>query len=266
MCGRSYRRSDKQKIAESFHIVNGDDVILPQWDYNVAPTTHQPVIRHNRDSRDREITLMRWGLIPFFANSPVEFKDLSTILARAATLLERPTWREPFKRQRCLVPADGLYEWPKPGHAISPTFTPEPIDEPNATGDLFDGPVKPTKASKPVKRVFNVTLADPAAMPFAFAGLWDYWKQPEARYLESFAIVTTEPNELVSTIHDRLALILKPRDYDRWLTSDDKEDPRLPLDLLYPLDSDEMKMVPANPAVGNWRNNGPEMLINSHPN
>ena len=69
-----------------------DDVILPQWDYDVAPTTHQPVIRHDRDTGDREFTLMRWGLIPFFANSPEEFNDLSPILARAATLLQRPTW------------------------------------------------------------------------------------------------------------------------------------------------------------------------------
>ncbi|HMH15984.1 MAG TPA: SOS response-associated peptidase family protein, partial [Edaphobacter sp.] len=93
---------------------HGDDVILPPWDYNVAPTTHQPVIRHNRDTGDRELILMRRGLIPFFASSPEKFKDLSTILARAATLLERPTWREPFKRRRCLVPADGLYEWVRP--------------------------------------------------------------------------------------------------------------------------------------------------------
>jgi putative SOS response-associated peptidase YedK len=113
-----------------------------------------------------------------------------------------------------------------------------------------------------VKRVFNITLADLAATPFAFAGLWDYWKQPDGRYLESFAIVTTEPNELVSTIHDRLALILEPKDYNRWLTTSD-EDPRLPLDLLHPLASHMIKMLPANPAVGNWRNNGPEMLNNA---
>ena len=108
MCGRYYRRSDKQKIAEVFHVAQVDDFVLPPWDYNVAPTTFQPVIRHNRDTGDRELALMRWGLIPFFANSPDEFKDLSTINARASTLLERPTWREPFRRRRCLVPADGL--------------------------------------------------------------------------------------------------------------------------------------------------------------
>jgi putative SOS response-associated peptidase YedK len=96
--------------------------------------------------------------------------------------------------------------------------------------------------------------------PFAFAGLWDKWKDSAGNVLESYALVTTEPNELVATIHDRLALILKPEDYNRWLTTDDGEDPRLPFDLFHPFDSDKMKMIPANPAVGNWRNNGPEML------
>jgi hypothetical protein len=96
--------------------------------------------------------------------------------------------------------------------------------------------------------------------PFAFAGIWDAWKRPDGTYLETFAIVT-EPNELVAQIHDRLALILHPRDYDRWLGIDDKGgDPRPPFDLLRPYDAEKMNMTPANPAVGNWRSNGPEML------
>jgi putative SOS response-associated peptidase YedK len=264
MCGRYYRRSDKQRIAETFHLGQlPEGFVLPPWDYNVAPTTHQPVIRHNRDTGQRELVLMRWGLIPFFAESLDQYKDLSTINARSSTLLQRPTWREPFKRHRCIVPADGLYEWPVPGKAVSPTYYPTTaVETPEGgSGNLFDAQVQPakrTKASVPIKRVFAISMADDR--PFAFAGLWDRWKDPVGNWLESFALVTTEPNELVSTIHDRLALILKPKDYDRWLTTDDREDPRLPLDLLHPLDSDEMKMVRANPAVGNWRNNGPEML------
>jgi putative SOS response-associated peptidase YedK len=264
MCGRYYRRSDKQRIAETFHLGQlPEGFVLPPWDYNVAPTTHQPVIRHNRDTGQRELVLMRWGLIPFFAESLDQYKDLSTINARSSTLLQRPTWREPFKRHRCIVPADGLYEWPLPGKAVSPTYYPTTaVETPEGgSGNLFDlqvQPAKRTKASVPIKRVFAISMADDR--PFAFAGLWDRWKDPVGNWLESFALVTTEPNELVSTIHDRLALILKPKDYDRWLTTDDREDPRFPLDLLHPLDSDEMKMVPANPAVGNWRNNGPEML------
>jgi hypothetical protein len=126
-------------------------------------------------------------------------------------------------------------------------------------------PRKKTKASKPIKRVFAITLTEPG--PFAFAGIWDAWKRPDGTYLETFAIVTTEPNELVAKIHDRLALILHPRDYDRWLGIDDRGgDTRPPFDLLHPYDADKMKMTPANPAVGNWRNNGREMLdgLSSH--
>jgi len=86
-------------------------------------------------------------------------------------------------------------------------------------------------------------------------------ERPDGTYLETFALVTTEPNELVAQIHDRLALILHPRDYDRWLgVNAIGGDPRLPIDLLHPFDSNKMVMKPANPAVGNWRNNGPEML------
>jgi len=172
-------------------------------------------------------------------------------------------WRGPFALRRCLVPASGLYEWPKPGHVISPTYEPEPepaIEE-AGPGDLFGTVPKPArkkKTPKPIKRVFAITLTEPG--PFAFAGIWDSWKRPDGSRLETFAIVTTEPNELVATIHDRLALILHPKDYDRWLGIPESGDPRPPLDLLHPYDASKMKMLPANPAVGNWRNNGPEML------
>ena len=95
------------------------------------------------------------------------------------------------------------------------------------------------KAPKPIKRVFAITLTEPG--PFTFAGIWDAWKRPDGAYLETFAIVTTEPNELVATIHDRLALILHPKDYDRWLGIDDRGgDTRPPLDLLHPYDASKM--------------------------
>ena len=211
---------------------------------------------------------MRWGIVPWFAKTEDEFKALSTINAKSDRLLDSKMWREPFAKRRCLVPASGLYEWPKPGHAISPTYTPEPnsvVDEaPPGPGNLFGTPLpvksaKKVKAPKPIKRVFAITTVEPG--PFAFAGIWDSWKRPDGTRLETFALVTTEPNELVAQIHDRLALILHPRDYDRWLGIDEKGgDPRPPLELLHPYDAARMKMTPANPAVGNWRNNGPEML------
>jgi putative SOS response-associated peptidase YedK len=263
MCGRYYSLFDKQQVAGHFHVRHTPDNFGPiAPNYNIAPETFQPVIRKSRDIGERELVMMRWGIVPWFAKTEGEFKSLSTINAKSDRLVDSKMWREPFAKRRCLVPASGLYEWPKEGHAISPTSTPETSqDEVSDSVDLFGAPqpTKKTKAVKPVKRVFAITLTQPG--PFAFAGIWDTWKRPDGTYLETFAIVTTEPNELVAQIHDRLALILHPRDYDRWLGIDDKGgDPRPPFELLQPFDGDKMKMTAANPSVGNWRNNGPEML------
>jgi putative SOS response-associated peptidase YedK len=269
MCGRYYSLFDKQQVAEHFHARPPADNVGPiAPNYNVAPGDFQPVIRRSRDTGKRELVMMRWGIVPWFAKTEDEFKSLSTINAKSDRLTDSKMWREPFVKRRCLVPASGLYEWPKPGHAIAPTYEPEPepiaAEAPAGPGDLFGTPAparpgKKPKAAKPIRRVFAITLTEPG--PFAFAGIWDSWKRPDGTRLETFALVTTEPNELVAQIHDRLALILHPRDYDRWLGIDGRGgDPRPPLDLLHPYDADKMVMKPANPAVGNWRNNGPEML------
>ena len=114
MCGRYYRKSDKQKIAEAFHVSKVDDFPLPPWDFNVAPTTMQPIIRANRDTGERELVQLRWGLIPFFTKQLSDVKGISTINARAETVAKSPSYREPFKKRRCLVPASGFYEWVRP--------------------------------------------------------------------------------------------------------------------------------------------------------
>jgi putative SOS response-associated peptidase YedK len=226
MCGRYYRRSDKQRIAEAFKLGRlPEGFVLPDWDYNVAPATMQPVIRLNRHTGEREMVLMRWGLVPFFAKSASDFKVFSTINAKAETLEEKALWRGPFQKRRCLVPADGFYEWAK----IDPR----------------------------TKKPYAYSLNDD--QPFAFAGLWDAWKDPvNGEWLQTFAIVTTTANELTGEVHDRMPVILHPRDYDRWLERGDAHRP--PIDLLRPYEADEMQAAPCNPQVGNVRSNGPEML------
>ena len=224
MCGRYYRRSDKQRIAEAFNL--GDmpiDFVLPEWDFNVAPSTFQPVIRQARETGEREVVLMRWGLVPFFTRQLSEVKGISTINARAEAVQGSPTWREPFKKRRCLVPADGFYEWTR-------------IDPKN-------------------KQPFAFKMADDS--PFAFAGLWDAWKDPAGQWLQSFSIVTTEANELMAPVHNRMPVILQRKDYARWL---DRGNVQPPVDLLRPYDSTKMKSAPCNRLVGNVKNNGPEML------
>lgn len=226
MCGRYLRRSDKQRIAEAFKLTEDPEALVFAQNWNVAPMTFQPVIRLNRDTGLRELVLMRWGLVPYFAKSLADFKGISTINAKAETVETRPVWRAPFAKRRCLVPADGFYEWQK----ISP------------------------KEKKP----FAFTLASGGLL--AFAGIWDAWKDPATGdWLQSFAIITTEANELTATVHDRMPVILRPTDYDRWLERGEHAPGEL-LPLLRPFDADKMKADACNPAVGNVRNNGPELL------
>ena len=235
MCGRYLRRSDKQRIADAFHLGQlPEDFPLPP-DYNIAPATFQPVIRLNRDTGGREMVMMRWGLVPYFAKSAAEFKGFSTINAKAESVAEKSLWRGPFQKRRCLVPADGFYEWQK-------------IDA---------APGKNGKR-KQTKKPFAYTFRN--GDPFAFAGLWDAWKDPvSGEWLQTFAVITTEANELTGEVHDRMPVILQPKDYDRWLERGEAHRP--PLDLLRPYAAEEMTAAPCNGNVGNVRNNGPEMLL-----
>jgi putative SOS response-associated peptidase YedK len=224
MCGRYYRRSDKQRIAEAFKV--GDlpiDFVLPEWDYNVAPTTFQPVIRADKETGDRELVLMRWGLVPFFTKQLSDVKGISTIDARAESVEKSPSFRAPFKKRRCLVPADGFYEW--------------------------------KKLDAKTKRPYAFKMSD--GTPFGFAGLWDAWKDSAGQWLQSFSIITTEANEIMAPVHNRMPVILHPKDFARWLRRDE-ERPRV--DLLRPFESEAMAAAPANKLVGNVKNNGPEML------
>jgi putative SOS response-associated peptidase YedK len=216
MCGRYVRRSDKQRIAEHFH-VHGPSVPDFGESYNVAPQTFQPVIRLNRDTGEREIVLMRWGLVPFWARDAKV--GYSTINAQAETITISPTYRKAFKHRRCLVPADAFYEW--------------------------------VKIDSKTKQPFAIALK--SGEPYAFAGLWEIWRDTEAgTALRSFAIVTTDPNEVVQPLHNRMPVILQPKDYDRWLTPGDPQRP--PLDLLRPFPAEQMTAWRVDRKVGNVKN------------
>ena len=225
MCDRYVRKSGKQRIAEVFQVV-GDlsSLSMPDANYNIAPDTHQPIIRESKVAGLRELVLARWGLIPFHTKSLTDVKGLSTINASAESIATSKTWRLPVKKRRCLVPASAFYEWPKDSREPKQPYTFE-----MQNGSMF-----------------------------AFAGLWDAWKDAHGHWLQSFTIVTTVANELMSRIHPRMPVILHARDYDRWL--DRGETQQLPLDLLRPYEAEDMEMYEANPLVGNVWNNGPEML------
>jgi len=182
--------------------------------------------------------------VPFFATSLKEFKGMTTFNARAESVATSATWREPFKRRRCLIPADGFYEWAE------------------KSGEVRVGARAKTQ-SKSGRQPYAITLNDGGGL-MAFAGLWDAWKEPKKspqevdRWLQSFAIVTTEANELMSTIHTRMPVILQAKDWEEWLDRDDSRP--APTHLLRAYESEAMKVELCNTAVGNVRNNGPEML------
>lgn len=225
MCGRYYRKADKQKIAEAFHATKVDETGFPPWDYNVSSTSLQPIIRQDRENDERELAVMRWGLVPFFTKDIASVRGFSTINARAETVAKSPTYREPFKKRRCLVPASGFYEWKK-------------LDSKN-------------------KQPYGFDLLNGRMM--AFAGLWDAWKDPKTNHwLQTYTIITTDANELMAPVHDRMPVILHPRDYDRWL--DRAETERPPIDLLRPFPADEMENFEVSKDVGNVKNNSPELL------
>ena len=225
MCGRYYRRSNKQQLTQRFAANPVPDVIDFVSDYNVAPTTLQPVIRNARDGAFRQLLLMRWGLIPWWAESLAEFKGFSTFNVKAENVTTHMIWRTPFtKGRRCLVPADGFYEW------------------------KVLGPKQ--------KQPYAFTTSQDVT--FAFAGLWDAWHDEENDvWLQSFAIITTTPNELTSSVHNRMPVILHERDYDEWLLRDNGPPP---VHLMQPFPASEMQARKVSRDVGNVRNNHPELL------
>ena len=228
MCGRYGRRADKQRITEwaqthNTNAFNDDDTLLAP-SYNIAPQTFQPVVRLIRETGQRELTAMKWGLVPYWSkDGKVGF---STINARAETITTSPVFRDAFKRRRCLVPADLFYEW--------------------------------RKIDAKTKQPYAIAMKDNSI--FAFAGLWERWKdRAKGQILETYTIITTDPNELISylSIHDRMPVILRPSDYGRWLDPGDPERP--PLDLLRPLDADSMRAWKVGPDVGNVKNDRPDL-------
>lgn len=228
MCGRYGRRADKQRIAEWMQTHNTDvfdnSYLAPS--YNVAPQSLQPTVRLSSETGERELTIMRGGLIPSFAkDAKIAY---STINARAETVVTSPVFREPMKGWRCLVPADLFWEWKK-------------ID---------------AKTKQP----YAIALQDDSL--FAFAGLWNTWKDmATGQVMDTYCVITTVPNELISglAIHDRMPVILNQRDFERWLAP--AEASQLPTDLLRPFPAEQMKAWKVGSAVGNVRNNHPELLV-----
>jgi putative SOS response-associated peptidase YedK len=218
MCGRYRLSRRKQIIEEYFDASDWQDDWSPR--YNIAPTQPVPVIRQHPKEPVRQIASMRWGLIPHWAKSPDGAAGM--INARAETAFEKPAFRDPLKFRRCLIPADGFYEWKRTGAAKQP-FCFEVND-----GELF-----------------------------AFAGLWDGWKDASGNWIRTCSILTTTPNSVTSAIHDRMPVILDPDSYDIWL------DPGMQnivaiSELLKPYDAALMRCYPVSTRINHVANDDEE--------
>lgn len=180
MCGRFAFYSPSEATAALFGVTTSQPV-KPR--YNIAPTQFIASIRHDEDAQS-ELVMLRWGLVPFWAKDPAIGNRM--INARAETVAEKPSFRNAYRKRRCLILADGFYEWRKEGDKKTP---------------------------------YLISLADGA--PFAFAGLWEHWQSKETEeVIQSAAIITTAANDLLSQIHHRMPVVLQPDNATRWLGGD----------------------------------------------
>ena len=215
MCGRFELHTNPAAIALAFGL-SQPPAIAPR--YNIAPTQDVPVVRETRDG-DRELAQVRWGLVPRWAKDPSI--GVRMINARAETLAAKPAFRNALKWHRCLLPADGFYEW-----------------KPVAGG----------------KQPYRIAMQDGAV--FALAGLTERWLSPDGEVLDTCAIVTTPANALMTALHDRMPLIIAPEDYARWLdrSVDDV------VDLLTPYPAGEMSFHAVSTRVNAVKNDDPSII------
>ena len=220
MCGRFTLTVNPAEVQETFSSYTFPQKFAPR--FNIAPT--QPVLAIPNDDQNTADFFV-WGLIPMWAKDPSIGNRM--INARGETLEEKPAFRGSLKYKRCLILADGFYEWK------------------GAEG-------------KKVKTPYFIHMKD--RKPFAFAGLWDSWNSPDGSLVKSCTIITTEPNELTELIHNRMAVILHPRDYAKWLDPSPQTPDRLK-PLIKPFPADLMDAYPVSTLVNTPANDIPELVV-----
>ena len=218
MCGRYSLKADIAQLAMRFEFAADEAIHEPA--YNIAPT--QQVLTVTNDG-ERRAGYMRWGLIPFWAkDAKIGYRMIN---ARGETVAEKPSFRTALRKRRCLILADGFYEWQKLGG----------------------------KQKRPMRIVLK------SGEPFAFAGLWETWKDPEGEMVKSCTIITTAANDFLQPIHDRMPVIL-PRESESFWMDKDVEDPLALTSVIAPYPDDEMDAFEVSTLVNNTRNKGSEVI------
>ncbi len=219
MCGRFALKTPPRSIQEHFHL---PETVVLSPRYNIAPSQEIAVVRHLPGKNSRQLDMLRWGLIPGWARDmKIGYKMIN---ARGETLAQKPSFRAAFSKQRCLVVADGFYEWIHSGKTKQP---------------------------------FYLHLKNRAV--FGFAGLWESWQSPEGNRVESCTIITTSPNKLIEKIHDRMPVILHPEQYETWLQNSTPENSLQQLLMPYP--ADEMAAYPVSSEINSPKNDSPNCIL-----
>jgi len=238
MCGRFVSSSPPDELADYFG-ATAPETLLPD-NYNVAPTTDiYAVLERPPEAEappERAIETFHWGLIPMWAKEQKIGNRM--INARSETLLSKNAFKPALQRRRCLIPADGFYEWKAVGKG---------------------------EKNKPKKRPMFIRRVD--GEPIVMAGLWERWRGPEREWdeaLHSTTIITTSANEFISDIHDRMPVILAPSKWDAWLDPSNSDTDSL-ASLLVPAPEGLLVAHPVDPRVGNVRNNGVELIAEYEP-
>lgn len=219
MCGRFTLIAPGEAVAEHFDLPD-TPTLAPR--YNIAPTQPVAAVRISPQTGRRELTHLYWGLIPRWAKDPTIGSRM--INARSETAAEKPSFKAALKYRRCLIPADGFYEWQK-----------------------LNGRKQPVR----------IQLADGGL--FAIAGLWEQWLSPDGSELESCTLLTTEPNEKLAVVHNRMPVILNPADYDLWLDPG-AQHPGEVQSLLRPYPAEAMTFYPVSTLVNNANNEDPRCI------
>ncbi len=221
MCGRFTLSTPPETLAQLFEL---PEVPTLKPHFNIAPTESIATVRQPDADSERELALLHWGLIPFWAKD--RSGSAKMINARAETVATSPAFRAAFRQRRCLVLADGFYEWQRKEHEKG-------------------------------KQPFYLRMKDES--PFAFAGLWEHWKGPEGEVIESCTLITTVPNDLVRPVHNRMPVILPPELYGLWLDPEMHEVKQLQ-SLLQPYPQEAMEAYPVSTMVNMVRNDDPQLI------
>lgn len=217
MCGRFTLRASPSLVGQAFGVTHIPEA-APR--YNIAPSQSVACVRQLAGA-NRELVYLSWGLVPSWAKDPAI--GVRPINARSETAAEKPTFRKPIRERRCLIVADGFYEWKLEGKRKQPYFIHRRDDQ-----------------------------------PFGMAGLWERWKRDD-QTIESCAILTTSANAMMASLHERMPVILNPTDFQRWLDPEVRDVSGI-VNLLVPLATDDLVAAPVNTIINNPRNDSPACI------